>query len=230
MNSTIIVFPGSNCDRDIQVCLRDTFKVEPKMVWHRETNIEMTDLIVIPGGFSFGDYLRAGCIAAHSPAIREVIKHARTGVPVLGICNGFQILCETGILPGALMRNSNLRFICKDVHLQVENDEAFFTRNYHSGDVVKMPIAHHEGNYVADSETLCRIENDNRVAFRYCNNKGIKNKNTNPNGSAKNIAGILNDVGNVLGMMPHPERMVSKILGGSDGQHFFEKLAGKMLK
>ncbi len=230
MNSTIIVFPGSNCDRDIQVCLRDTFKLEPKMIWHRETEIGPTDLIIIPGGFSFGDYLRAGCIAAHSPAIREVIKHAEAGVPVLGICNGFQILCEAGVLPGALIQNTDLKFICRDVHLRVENDEALFTQSYNTGDILKMPIAHHEGNYVTDPETLKRIENDNRVAFRYCTSKGIDNENANPNGSVKNIAGVLNDVGNVLGMMPHPERMVAKVLGGTDGKLFFEKLAGKISK
>jgi len=228
MKSAVIVFPGSNCDRDVQIALRRSFGSEPAMVWHGDEDVPDADLIVVPGGFSYGDYLRAGCMAAHSPAMREVVKRAGAGVAVLGICNGFQILCESGLLPGALMRNAGLRFVCRDVHLRVENTETVFTRGYAGGEVLRIPVAHHDGNYAADPETLSRLVNENRIAFRYCDTGGDITEDVNPNGSAANIAGILNEAGNVLGMMPHPERLADAALGGTDGRAMFEALAGKI--
>ena len=224
MKSAVIVFPGSNCDRDVAVALEQATGAPPRMVWHRETDMPPLDLIVVPGGFSYGDYLRAGAMAAHSPMMREVQARAAAGVAVLGICNGFQVLCENGLLPGVLMRNAGLKFICRDVHLSIANAETPFTRCYRPGQVIRVPIAHNEGNYFADPETLDRLEGDGRIAFRYCSAAGAIAEGANPNGSQRAIAGVLNDRGTVLGMMPHPERASDDRLGGTDGRGLFESL------
>ncbi len=215
MKASVIVFPASNCDRDVAVALEQATGAAPQMVWHGEASLPDTDFIVLPGGFSYGDYLRSGAMAAKSPIVRDVIEKAKAGTPVIGICNGFQILCETGLLPGALMRNAGLNFVCRTVTLKVENSQSMFTSGLEKGQYVNYPVAHHDGNYFADDETLDRLEGDGRVAFRYVDN---------PNGSARDIAGILNDGGNVLGMMPHPERVISPLLGGMDGAAFFHGL------
>ena len=216
MKSAVIVFPGSNCDRDLAVALREISGTPPVMVWHKETSLpDGLDLIAIPGGFSYGDYLRSGAMAAQSPVMRAVKEAASRGVSVLGVCNGFQILTEAGMLPGALMRNANLSFVCRDVQLKVENSQSAFTSRYESGEDIVIPVAHHVGYYTADEATLDRLEGVGRVAFRY----------TSPvNGSARNIAGIINEAGNVLGMMPHPERMIEAAHGRTDGRRLFEGL------
>ncbi|TVR79548.1 MAG: phosphoribosylformylglycinamidine synthase subunit PurQ [Rhodospirillales bacterium] len=224
MQTAVIVFPGSNCDRDVAVALTQATGRAPLMLWHRETEMPPLDLIVIPGGFSYGDYLRAGAMAAHSPVIREVTARAAHGVPILGICNGFQVLCEAGMLPGVLMRNAGLRFLCRDVWLRVDNTETAFTRGYRPGQVVRMPIAHNDGNYFADPATLDRLEADGRIAFRYCDAAGTVDEADNPNGSVRSIAGIVDDRGTVLGMMPHPERAADARLGGTDGRILFQSL------
>ena len=216
MKSAVIVFPGSNCDRDLAVALRSVSGNAPTMVWHRQTELpDGVDLIAVPGGFSYGDYLRSGAMAARSPIMRAVIEAANRGVFVLGICNGFQILTEAGLLPGALMRNAGISFVCRDVPLTVTNTQSAFTSRYGAGEAVSFPVAHHDGNYFAEPETLARIEGEGRVAFRYA---------APVNGSAKDIAGLLNDAGNVLGIMPHPERMIEPAHGGSDGRRLFEAL------
>ena len=218
LKAAIIVFPGSNCDRDVAVALRAATGRAPIMQWHRDTELPQVDLIVVPGGFSYGDYLRSGAMAAHSPVMREVKARAAAGVKVLGICNGFQILTEAGLLPGVLMRNAGLKFLCKDVSLSIERTDTAFTKNYRKGEIVRFPIAHHDGNYFADAETLKRIEGEGQVALRY--------HGGNPNGSVNDIAGLFNEQGNVLGMMPHPERLAEDLLGGSDGARLFAGLAG----
>jgi phosphoribosylformylglycinamidine synthase I len=216
VKTAVIVFPGSNCDRDIATALHDVTGTAPAMVWHRKTELPQgTSLIALPGGFSYGDYLRCGAIAAQSPIMRAVVDAAGRGMPVLGVCNGFQVLTETGLLPGALMRNAGLDFVCRDVPLTVENSQSAFTSGYEAGEAITVPVAHHDGNYYADAETLDRIEGEGRVAFRY---------GENVNGSARGIAGILNDAGNVLGMMPHPERRIEAAHGGTDGRRLFEGL------
>jgi phosphoribosylformylglycinamidine synthase len=216
MNSAVIVFPGSNCDRDMAVAIEQVTGKAPKMVWHRETSLpDGIDFIAVPGGFSYGDYLRCGAIAARSPIVAAVKQAAERGVRVLGVCNGFQVLTEAGMLPGALMRNATLDFICRDVALTVTNSDSDFTRLYAAGEQVNFPVAHHDGNFNADTETLDRLEGEGRVAFRYT---------TAINGSARDIAGILNDKRNVLGMMPHPERMVEPAHGGNDGRRLFESV------
>jgi phosphoribosylformylglycinamidine synthase subunit PurQ / glutaminase len=215
MKSAVIVFPGSNCDRDMAVALRDATGREPTMVWHRDTELPDVDLVAVPGGFSYGDYLRSGAMAARSPIMRDVIEKANKGVAVLGVCNGFQILTEMGLLPGALMRNANLSFICRDVDLVVENAQTMFSSRYDQGSTVRIPVAHHDGNYFADEATLDRLEGEGRVVFRYAQAC---------NGSRRDIAGIVNDAGNVLGMMPHPERLVQPEQGGTDGKRLFEGL------
>jgi phosphoribosylformylglycinamidine synthase len=198
----------------------------PDMVWHCDTHLGAYDLIVVPGGFSYGDYLRSGAIAAHSPVMREVAARARGGTPVLGICNGFQILIEAGLLPGALIRNASLKFICRDVLLRVETTASPFTNAYTKDHVLRIPIAHHDGNYFADETTLNRIDDEDRVALRYCNPKGKLTVEANPNGSARSIAGILGKDRNVLGLMPHPERLADALLGGNDGRAMFDGLVG----
>ena len=216
MNCAVIVFPGSNCDRDTAEALRLVTGARPAMVWHKETGLpDGLDLIAVPGGFSYGDYLRSGAMAAQSPVMRAVRQAADRGVAVLGICNGFQVLTEARLLPGALMRNAGIRFVCRDVGLTVENSQSAFTARYRAGEEIVLPVAHHDGNFQADSETLDRLEGEGRVAFRYTGEV---------NGSARGIAGILNEAGNVLGMMPHPERMVEPAHGGSDGRRLLEGL------
>jgi phosphoribosylformylglycinamidine synthase subunit PurQ / glutaminase len=210
----VIVFPGSNCDRDLADAITKVTGRAPAMIWHRETTLpDGLDFIGIPGGFSYGDYLRSGAMAARSPVMQAVVAAANQGRAVLGICNGFQVLTETGLLPGALMRNAGLNFLCRDVRLRIENSQSIFTSHYAAGDEIVLPIAHHDGNYVADAATLDRLEAEGRVALRYAEPV---------NGSARNIAGILNDAGNVLGMMPHPERVIEAEQGGTDGRRLFE--------
>ncbi len=224
MKSAVIVFPGSNCDRDVAVALGHAAGKPPLMIWHRETELPPLDLIVVPGGFSYGDYLRAGAMAAHSPIMRDVKARAEAGVAVLGICNGFQILTETGLLPGVLMRNADLKFICRDIYLRVENKSTMFTHDYAPGQILRIPIAHNEGNYFADDATLRDLKENGRIVFRYCGSEGDVEDRFNPNGSRDNIAGILNERGNVLGMMPHPERLAEPQLGGTDGRAMFDGL------
>ena len=224
MTASVIVFPGSNCDRDVARSLQAAYGRAPQMVWHGETELPVSDLIVLPGGFSYGDYLRAGAMAAHSPIMRAVVERARAGVPVLGICNGFQMLTETGLLPGALMRNASLKFICRDVHLRVEGARTLFAKGYATEQVVRIPVAHHDGNYFADADTLDRLEGDERVVFRYCGADGQITPEANPNGSQRNIAGIASADGRILGMMPHPERLADPVLGGTDGCAMFTGL------
>ena len=223
MKSSVIVFPGSNCDRDVAVAL-EKFQINNQMVWHDDTNLPKSDLVVLPGGFSYGDYLRTGCIASKSRIINDVIKHAKKGGLILGICNGFQILIETGLLPGILLRNKKLRFLSKNIFLKVININNKFFSNYKKKDVIELPIAHNEGNYFASDELLKKLENENLVAFKYCDKKGDVNEKSNPNGSSNNIAGILNNKKNILGMMPHPERVIDPILSGEDGSIMFESL------
>jgi phosphoribosylformylglycinamidine synthase len=222
LRASVIVFPGSNCDRDVKTALEAITGFPVKMVWHGDATVPASDLIVLPGGFSYGDYLRCGAMAAHSPIMRDVIAKAKAGTPVLGICNGFQILCESGLLPGVLMRNRSLHFICRDVHLKVENDKSFFTACYRKGEVIRVPIAHAEGNYFADPETLDRLEGEGQVVFRYSDAEGNVTPETCPNGAQRSIAGITDATGRVLGMMPHPERLYEKMLGGTDGRRVFE--------
>jgi phosphoribosylformylglycinamidine synthase subunit PurQ / glutaminase len=229
MKAAVIVFPGSNCDRDVALALRQATGRDPAMIWHGESTLPPLDLIVVPGGFSYGDYLRCGAIAAHSPVMRAVKQRASAGVLVLGICNGFQVLTEAQLLPGALLRNAGLRFVCKDVFLRVEDDRSPFTAGYRAGQVVRMPIAHNEGNYFADGDTLARLRGEGRVAFRYCGAEGTVDDAANPNGSLDNIAGILNERGNVLGMMPHPERLADPDLGGIDGRAMFAGLLAALV-
>jgi len=224
MRASVIVFPGSNCDRDAAVALEAAMGKAPTMVWHGDSELPNSDLILLPGGFSYGDYLRSGAMAAHSPVMREVVRRARAGTPVLGICNGFQVLTEAGLLPGVLMRNATLRFICKDVLLKVERNDTSFTCRYDKGEVVRFPVAHKDGSYFADEGTLDRLEGENRVAFRYCEASGAVTDTANPNGSRRNIAGIYNETGTVLGMMPHPERLVDPALSGTDGTKMFASL------
>lgn len=217
MRAAVIVFPGSNCDRDAATAIERITGNKAHMAWHGDAELPKLDLIIVPGGFSYGDYLRSGAMAAHSPVMREVKKRADQGVAVLGICNGFQVLTEAGLLPGALMRNAGLKFVCRDVTLVVQRADSKFTAKYQDGQQISVPVAHHDGNYFADERTLDQLEQEGRVAFRYADDD-------NPNGSQRNIAGIFNEQGNVLGMMPHPERVIGPELGGSDGVPMFESL------
>tara|TARA_B100000963_G_scaffold353040_1_gene367136 strand:- start:17747 stop:18424 length:678 start_codon:yes stop_codon:yes gene_type:complete len=223
MKSSVIVFPGSNCDRDIAVAL-EKMQFNNQMVWHKDTSLPKSDLIVIPGGFSYGDYLRSGAIAGKSLIINEVIKAAEKGCLILGICNGFQILTETGLLNGVLLRNRNLRFINKDINIKVISNETRFTNKYKKDQILKINIAHNEGNYFTDSEHLKELKEENLIAFKYCDNKGLITNESNPNGSQENIAGIFNNKKNILGMMPHPERMVDKLISNNDGVNLFASL------
>tara|TARA_Y100000590_G_scaffold314332_1_gene355366 strand:+ start:361 stop:1044 length:684 start_codon:yes stop_codon:yes gene_type:complete len=223
MKSSVIVFPGSNCDRDVAVALKK-FKIKNQMVWHNDANLPKSDLVVLPGGFSYGDYLRSGCIASKSKIIKEVVKHANKGGLLLGICNGFQILIETGLLPGVLLRNKNLRFLSKNVFLKVTNIDNNFCNNYKKKKIIELHIAHNEGNYFAKKQELENLENQNLIAFKYCDLNGNINNDSNPNGSSKNIAGLLNSKKNILGMMPHPERLIDPYLSGEDGSIMFQSL------
>jgi len=223
MKSSVIVFPGSNCDRDIAVAL-EKMQFKNKMVWHKETSLPKSDLIVIPGGFSYGDYLRSGAIAGKSLIIDEVIKAANSGCLILGICNGFQILTETGLLKGTLLRNKNLKFINKDVNIKVINNKTKFSSKYKLNQVLKINIAHNEGNYFTDKKHLEELKRENLIAFKYCDQKGFINDQSNPNGAIENIAGIYNSKKNILGMMPHPERMVDKLISNTDGENLFSSL------
>ncbi|MDJ0946689.1 MAG: phosphoribosylformylglycinamidine synthase subunit PurQ [Kiloniellales bacterium] len=224
MKAAVIVFPGSNCDRDVKVALAQSMGGEPIMVWHKEANFEAVDLMVLPGGFSFGDYLRCGAMAAHSPVMTEVVRRARDGVPTLGICNGFQVLTEAGLLPGVLMRNAELRFVCRDVLIRVETSQSLFAARYETGQVLRIPVAHHDGNYEADADTFKRLEDREQIAFRYCERDGTPSPAANPNGSMANIAGVYNEAKTVLGLMPHPERLADPQLGGNDGRAMFDGL------
>jgi phosphoribosylformylglycinamidine synthase len=215
VKAAIVVFPGSNREGDVRDALVNLTGTTPVMVWHRDTELPKADLIVVPGGFSYGDYLRCGAIAAHSPIMREVKRRAEAGAAVLGICNGFQILTETGLLPGALLRNAGLAFVCRNVTLRVENTQTLFTAAYEKGQQLSVPVAHHDGNYFADAATLDRLEANGQIAFRYVDN---------PNGSIRDIAGIFNETKNVLGLMPHPENATDALLGSTDGQPLFRGL------
>ncbi|MGI9380924.1 MAG: phosphoribosylformylglycinamidine synthase subunit PurQ [Methyloligellaceae bacterium] len=224
MKASVVVFPGSNCDRDVAVALRNISGTMPDMVWHGDSSLPNSDLIVLPGGFSYGDYLRSGAMAVHSPIMKEVMRLADRGTPILGICNGFQVLTETGLLPGVLMRNATLKFICRNLSLRVERNDTIFSRHYTEKEVITIPIANHDGNYFADQETLNRLENENRVAFRYTNAHGEADAASNPTGSRNNIAGIYDQSCRILGLMPHPERVSEELLGGLDGKPLFESL------
>lgn len=228
MKFGIIVFPGSNCDHDCYHAVKHVFGQEAEYVWHKSTSLEGFDCVILPGGFSYGDYLRTGAIASFSPVMNEVVSFAKKGGLVMGICNGFQILTEAGLLPGVLMRNKGLKFICEHTHLRVENNGSRFTSRYSGGQVVDIPIAHADGNYYADPETIARLEGEGRVAFRYSTPDGIVSDAANPNGSISSIAGILNEKGNVLGMMPHPERALEGELGSLDGRGVFESILGRL--
>ena len=225
MKAAVVVFPGSNCDRDIKVALEAVAGQPVSMVWHADAAVPgPCDLIVLPGGFAYGDYLRCGAMAAHSPIMRDVVARAKAGTPVLGICNGFQVLTETGLLPGVLMRNASLKFVCRDVHLKVEQVDTLFTSHYRQGEVIRIPIAHGDGNYFADAATLDELEAEGRVVFRYVDKAGKPTADANPNGAQRNIAGICDRSRRILGMMPHPERLFEPLLGGSDGRRMFEGL------
>ena len=228
MKFGIVTFPGSNCDYDAFHAVQDVLGEEAVYLWHRDHDLQSADVVVLPGGFSYGDYLRAGAIARFSPIMREVIAHSRRGAPVLAVCNGFQIACEAGLLPGALLRNASLSFVCESVRLRVETSDTRFTSEYETGQVLRMPIAHGEGRYTADAETLDRLEGEGRVVFRYVGADGDPDAAGNPNGSMRDIAGIVNEAGNVLGMMPHPERAVDPLLGSRDGLALFESLLARV--
>ncbi len=220
----VVVFPGSNCDHDAYHAVKHVLGNEAEFLWHKESDLKGADVIVLPGGFSYGDYLRCGAISRFSSIMKEVVRHAERGGHVIGICNGFQILTESGLLPGALLRNESLKFVCRDVHLRVENNTTAFTREYAAGQVMRIPVAHGEGNFYTDKDTLKEIEDNNQVVFRYTDADGVITPEANPNGSLANIAGIVNRQGNVLGMMPHPERGMEGILGSTDGVGVFASL------
>jgi phosphoribosylformylglycinamidine synthase I len=231
MKAAVLVFPGINRERDMARTLRLVSGQAPAMVWHSDTSLPPgTNLVVIPGGFSYGDYLRCGAIAARSPIMEAVRKFSASGGLVLGVCNGFQILCESGLLPGVLMRNAQLKFICREVYLRVERSDSAFTRGYNAGQVIRVPVAHGEGNYIADGETVARLEGEGRVVFRYASPDGMIDPNWNHNGAMNAIAGIINDKGNVLGMMPHPENHVEEAVGPIDGRGLFAGLADHLAK
>ena len=228
MKFGVVTFPGSNCDYDAYHAITEVLGEEAIYLWHKDHDLQSSDVIILPGGFSYGDYLRAGAIARFSPIMQEVIAHAKAGGPVLAICNGFQIACEAGLLPGALMRNSHLQFVSDAVRMRVENTDTMFTNLYERGEVLRIPVAHGDGRFVASEETLDQLEGDGRVVFRYADATGKITPQANPNGSERNIAGIVNDAGNVLGLMPHPERACSPLLGSSDGVRLLESMLTKV--
>ena len=229
LRASVIVFPGSNCDRDVKVALERTVGARVAMVWHGDQVVPACDIIVIPGGFSYGDYLRCGAMAAHSAIMRDVVAKANAGTPLLAICNGFQIVTEAGLLPGVLMRNASLRFTCRDVFLRVEQTNTAFTNAYRKGQVIKVPIAHAEGNYFTDDETLARLEGEGQVVLRYCDSAGAITAAANPNGALSNIAGICDARRRVVAMMPHPERLYEAALGGADGRGVFESAVAALV-
>jgi phosphoribosylformylglycinamidine synthase len=224
MKAAVVVFPGSNREQDVADAIARATGKQPALVWHRDHELPEVDLIVLPGGFAYGDYLRTGAIAARSPVMREIAQRAQKGVAVLGVCNGFQILCEAGLLPGVMLSNASLKFVCRDVHLRVETSQSLFTARYQTGEVLRVPVAHHDGNFYADPATLDRLEERGQIAFRYCTPGGDLDAAANPNGSARSIAGVFNDTKNVLGLMPHPENATDKLLGSTDGCALFEGL------
>jgi len=228
MKAAVIIFPGTNREHDVCAALKRASGKQPAIVWHRDTELPASDLIVLPGGFAYGDYLRCGAMAAHSPIMREVKARAAKGVPVLGICNGFQVLTEAGMLPGALLNNKTLSFICRDVHLRVENSQTIFTCGYEAGQPIRVPVAHGDGNYTADDAMLDRLEGEGRVAFRYCSATGELTDEDNVNGSARCIAGVFNATRTVLGLMPHPENSTDPLLGCTDGQGLFDGLVSAL--
>ena len=229
MKAGIVRFPGSNCDEDAFHAIADHLGQEAVYLWHKDHDLQNVDLVILPGGFSYGDYLRAGAIARFSPIMQEVIAFAKRGGPVLGICNGFQIACEAGLLPGALLRNASLRFVSAPVHLRVESIATRYTSEYHIGQVISIPVAHGDGRYTADADTLARLEGEGQVVFRYVSAHGEATASANPNGSLRNIAGIVSTEGNVLGMMPHPERALDATLGSTDGVPLFASILESML-
>jgi phosphoribosylformylglycinamidine synthase subunit PurQ / glutaminase len=228
MKFGIVTFPGSNCDYDAYHGVTEILGEEAVYLWHKDHDLQGADVIILPGGFSYGDYLRAGAIARFSPIMQEVVAHARSGAPVIGICNGFQIACEAGLLPGALMRNSHLQFVSDAVRIRVENAETMYTHLYRKGDVLRIPVAHGDGRYFAPADLLDTLEDNRQVVFRYVDRNGEVTQDANPNGSERNIAGIVNEAGNVLGMMPHPERACSQLLGSTDGVKFLESILARV--
>ncbi|MFL5482512.1 MAG: phosphoribosylformylglycinamidine synthase subunit PurQ [Gemmatimonadaceae bacterium] len=228
MKFGIITFPGSNCDYDAYHAITDVLGEDAVYLWHKDHDLQGSDVIILPGGFSYGDYLRAGAIARFSAIMQEVVAHAKSGGPVLGICNGFQIACEAGLLPGALMRNSHLQFVSDAVRIRVENTDTMFTNLYERGEILRIPVAHGDGRFVASKETLDQLEGEGRVVFRYADATGKVTPEANPNGSERNIAGVISDAGNVLGLMPHPERACSPLLGSSDGVRLLESILTKV--
>jgi len=224
LNSAVIVFPGSNCDYDAFHAVTEILGEEATYLWHKDHDLRGSDVVILPGGFSYGDYLRSGAIARFSPIMEEVAAHAKAGGPVLGFCNGFQIACEAGLLPGALMRNANLQFISATLRLRVENADTLFTNRYEKGEILRIPVAHGDGRYVAPAEVMAELEAEGRVIFRYADADGNISADANPNGSERNIAGIISEGGNVLGMMPHPERCAEEVLGSADGRRLFDAM------
>ena len=228
MKFGIVTFPGSNCDYDAFQAITEILGEEATYLWHKDHDLQGSDVIILPGGFSYGDYLRAGAIARFSPIMQDVVAHAKAGGPVLAICNGFQIACEAGLLPGALMRNSHLQFVSAEVRIRVENDDTMFTNLYDRGEILRMPVAHGDGRYVASAEVLDQLEAEGRVIFKYVDAEGATSADANPNGSERNIAGIVNEGGNVLGLMPHPERACSPLLGSNDGVRLLESILARV--
>lgn len=226
----VVVFPGSNCDHDAFYVLKNIFNQDTRFLWHKDTSLEGVDVVILPGGFSYGDYLRCGAIARFSPIMKEVMSFARDGGVVIGICNGFQILCESGLLPGALLRNKGLTFVCKDVNLRVENANTRFTSECSTAEVLRIPIAHGEGNYFADEKTINHLESNGQILFRYCESDGSITPESNPNGSKNNIAGIMNEDGNIMGLMPHPERAADPVLERIDGQKIFRSIITSLIE
>jgi phosphoribosylformylglycinamidine synthase len=220
----VVVFPGSNCDRDVHYVLSEIFQQDTRYIWHKDSSLGDVDVVILPGGFAYGDYLRCGAIARFSPVMREVVQFAEKGGVVVGICNGFQVLLEAGLLPGAMLKNKSLNFVCKYVHLRVEDATTRFTSACKKGEVLEIPVAHGEGNYIVDEGTLKRLESENQILFRYCDRSGAITEEANPNGSMANIAGLINERGNVVGLMPHPERCSDEVLGHVDGRKFFQSI------